>query len=153
MPLGKKGIHIISEIEFCRPVYGSCKRYVLQEVTVKTTTTNLLYHMLKKAGKKCCYDWLMSVRVFAMAVAEESYDYFVIELSSFQLDGMYEFKADIAILLNITPDHLDRYGYEFQNYIDSKIQGYTKSGQPLIALFTGLKTRLLKRNLKRKNTG
>ena len=67
---------------------------------------------------------------FAMAVAEGSYDYYVIELSSFQLDGMYEFKADIAVLMNITPDHLDRYGYELQNYIDSKFritQNQTKS--------------------------
>ena len=68
--------------------------------------------------------------VFAMAVAEGPYDYYVIELSSFQLDGMYEFKADIAILMNITPDHLDRYGYKLQNYIDSKFritQNQTKS--------------------------
>ena len=59
---------------------------------------------------------------FAMAVAEGSYDYYVIELSSFQLDGMYEFKADIAVLMNITPDHLDRYDYKLQNYIDSKFR-------------------------------
>ncbi len=67
---------------------------------------------------------------FAMAVAEGSYDYYVIELSSFQLDGMYDFKADVAVLMNITPDHLDRYGYKFQNYIDSKFritQNQTKS--------------------------
>ena len=59
---------------------------------------------------------------FAMAVAEGTYDYYVIELSSFQLDGMYDFKADIAVLLNITPDHLDRYDYKLQNYIDSKFR-------------------------------
>jgi UDP-N-acetylmuramoylalanine--D-glutamate ligase len=86
---------------------------------------------------------------FAMAVAEGSYDYYVIELSSFQLDGMYEFKADIAILLNITPDHLDRYEYKLQNYIDSKfrvIQNQKKddfliywAGDPII------KTELLKK--------
>ena len=67
---------------------------------------------------------------FAMAVAEGHYDYYVIELSSFQLDGMYDFKADIAVLMNITPDHLDRYGYKLQNYIDSKFrvtQNQTKS--------------------------
>ena len=79
---------------------------------------------------------------FAMAVAEGSYDYYVIELSSFQLDGMYDFKADIAVLMNITPDHLDRYDYKFQNYIDSKFrvtQNQTKSdflifwaGDPII---------------------
>ena len=59
---------------------------------------------------------------FAMAVAEGTYDYYVIELSSFQLDGMYEFKADIAVLMNITPDHLDRYDYKLQNYVDSKFR-------------------------------
>ncbi len=61
-------------------------------------------------------------RSFAFQVATEAYDYYVLELSSFQLDGMYEFKADIAILLNITPDHLDRYDFNFQNYVDSKFR-------------------------------
>ena len=59
---------------------------------------------------------------FAEAVAEGGYDYYVIELSSFQLDGMYSFRADVAVLMNITPDHLDRYGYDFQNYVESKFR-------------------------------
>jgi UDP-N-acetylmuramoylalanine--D-glutamate ligase len=77
--------------------------------------------MLKKAGKNVAMTGNVG-NSFAMAVAEGSYDYYVIELSSFQLDGMYDFRAEIAILLNITPDHLDRYGYNFQNYIDSKFR-------------------------------
>jgi UDP-N-acetylmuramoylalanine--D-glutamate ligase len=76
---------------------------------------------LKKAGKNAAMTGNVG-NSFALAVAEGSYDYYVIELSSFQLDGMYEFKADIAVLLNITPDHLDRYDYKLQNYVDSKFR-------------------------------
>ena len=77
--------------------------------------------MLKKAGKKVAMTGNVG-NSFALAVAEGGYDYYVIELSSFQLDGMYDFKAEIAILMNITPDHLDRYDHKFQNYIDSKFR-------------------------------
>jgi UDP-N-acetylmuramoylalanine--D-glutamate ligase len=77
--------------------------------------------MLKKAGKNVAMTGNVG-NSFAMAVAEGPYDYYVIELSSFQLDGMFDFRAEIAILMNITPDHLDRYGYNFQNYIDSKFR-------------------------------
>jgi UDP-N-acetylmuramoylalanine--D-glutamate ligase len=87
----------------------------------KTTTTSLLHHMLRKAGLNCGIAGNVG-KSFAMQVATKSYDYYVIELSSFQLDGMFDFKADIAILLNITPDHLDRYGYNMQNYVDSKFR-------------------------------
>jgi UDP-N-acetylmuramoylalanine--D-glutamate ligase len=118
--LREKGTHIISEIEFAGR-YTKAVKICITGSNGKTTTTNLLFHMLKKAGKNVAMTGNVG-KSFAMAVAEESYDYFVIELSSFQLDGMYEFKADIAVLLNITPDHLDRYGYEFQNYIDSKFR-------------------------------
>jgi len=124
----EKGIPVISEIEFAGR-YATGVKICVTGSNGKTTVTNLIYHMLKKAGK----DVAMTGNVgnsFAMAVAEKSYDYYVIELSSFQLDGMYEFKADVAVLMNITPDHLDRYGYELQNYIDSKFritQNQTKS--------------------------
>jgi UDP-N-acetylmuramoylalanine--D-glutamate ligase len=87
----------------------------------KTTTTTLVYHILKNAGLKVGLAGNIG-NSLAFQVATESYDYYVIELSSFQLDGMTEFKADIAILLNITPDHLDRYDYNFQNYVDSKFR-------------------------------
>jgi UDP-N-acetylmuramoylalanine--D-glutamate ligase len=106
-------------------------------------------HILRKAGKKTAMTGNVGSS-FAMAVAEGGYDYYVIELSSFQLDGMYEFRADIAILLNITPDHLDRYGYKLQNYVDSKFRvtrNQTKSdyliywaGDPII------KSELAKKN-------
>lgn len=126
--LREKGIPVISEIEFAGR-YASGIKICVTGSNGKTTVTNLIYHILKKAGK----DVAMTGNVgksFAMAVAEKSYDYYVIELSSFQLDGMYNFKADIAVLMNITPDHLDRYAYQLQNYVDSKFritQNLTKS--------------------------
>ncbi len=118
--LHERGIPVISEIEFAGR-YTDAKKICITGSNGKTTTTNLIWHMLKKAGKKVALTGNVG-NSFAMAVAEGNYDYYVIELSSFQLDGMYEFKADIAILLNITPDHLDRYGYNLQNYIDSKFR-------------------------------
>jgi UDP-N-acetylmuramoylalanine--D-glutamate ligase len=124
----ERGIPVISEIEFAGR-YTIGVKICITGSNGKTTTTNLIWHMLKKAGKKVALTGNVG-NSFAMAVAEGGYDYYVIELSSFQLDGMYDFKADIAILLNITPDHLDRYGYELQNYVDSKFrvtQNQTKS--------------------------
>jgi UDP-N-acetylmuramoylalanine--D-glutamate ligase len=116
----QKGVPVISEIEFAGR-YCNGKKICITGSNGKTTTTNLIYHILTKAGKKVAMTGNVGSS-FAMAVADGSYDYYVIELSSFQLDGMYDFKADIAILLNITPDHLDRYGYKLQNYIDSKFR-------------------------------
>lgn len=118
--LKEKGIHVISEIEFAGRYAGGIKICITGS-NGKTTVTNLIYHILKKAGKNVAMTGNVG-NSFAMAVAEGSYDYYVIELSSFQLDGMYEFKADIAVLMNITPDHLDRYSYKLQNYIDSKFR-------------------------------
>lgn len=116
----EKGIPVISEIEFAGR-YADGIKICVTGSNGKTTVTNLIYHILNKAGKKVAMTGNVG-NSFAMAVSEGSYDYYVIELSSFQLDGMYEFKADIAILMNITPDHLDRYGYNLQNYIDSKFR-------------------------------
>jgi UDP-N-acetylmuramoylalanine--D-glutamate ligase len=116
----EKGIPVISEIEFAGRFTGA-KKICITGSNGKTTTTNLIGHMLKKAGKKVAVTGNVG-NSFAMAVAEGIYDYYVIELSSFQLDGMYDFKADIVVLLNITPDHLDRYDYNLQNYIDSKFR-------------------------------
>jgi UDP-N-acetylmuramoylalanine--D-glutamate ligase len=118
--LREKGIPVISEIEFAGR-YTDAVKICITGSNGKTTTTNLIYHMLKKAGMKVAITGNVG-NSFAMAVAEGGYDFYVIELSSFQLDGMYEFKAEIAILLNITPDHLDRYGYKLQNYVDSKFR-------------------------------
>ena len=116
----EKGIPVISEIEFAGRFSKGIKICVTGS-NGKTTVTNLIFHILKKAGKSVAMTGNVG-NSFAMAVAEGSYDYYVIELSSFQLDGMYNFKADIAVLLNITPDHLNRYDYNLQNYIDSKFR-------------------------------
>jgi UDP-N-acetylmuramoylalanine--D-glutamate ligase len=124
----EKNIPVISEIEFAGR-YATGMKICVTGSNGKTTVTNLIYHLLKKAGLNVAMTGNVG-NSFAMAVAIGSYDYYVIELSSFQLDGMYDFKADIAILMNITPDHLDRYEYKFQNYIDSKfrvIRNQTKS--------------------------
>ena len=116
----EKKIPIVSEIEFAGR-YTNAKMICITGSNGKTTTTLLIYHMLKKAGLNVGLGGNVG-QSFAMQVAENNFDYFVLELSSFQLDGMFKFKADIAILMNITPDHLDRYNYEFQNYVDSKFR-------------------------------
>lgn len=116
----EKEIPVISEIEFAGRFAEGIKICVTGS-NGKTTVTNLIYHILKKAGKKVAMTGNVG-KSFAEAVAEGGYDYYVIELSSFQLDGMYSFRADVAVLMNITPDHLDRYGYDFQNYVESKFR-------------------------------
>ena len=116
----EKGIPVISEIEFAGR-YATGKMICVTGSNGKTTVTNLIYHILKKAGRNVAMTGNVGSS-FAMAVAEKHYDYYVIELSSFQLDGMYKFRADIAVLMNITPDHLDRYSYKLQNYVDSKFR-------------------------------
>ena len=125
--LRSQGTPIVSEIEFAAR-YTDAKTICITGSNGKTTTTMLTYHILCEAGYNVGLAGNVG-RSFAWQVAEQSFDYYVIELSSFQLDGMYDFRADVAILLNITPDHLDRYEYKFQNYIDSKfriLQNMTK---------------------------
>lgn len=118
--LKEKQIPIFSEIEFAGK-YTSAKMICITGSNGKTTTTLLTYHLLQKAGFNVGLAGNVG-KSFAWQVAEENFDYYVIELSSFQLDNMYDFKADIAVLLNITPDHLDRYDYQMQNYVDSKFR-------------------------------
>ena len=118
--LKAKGIPVISEIEFAGR-YNTAKTICITGSNGKTTTTLLTYELLKRGGLNVGLAGNVG-KSFALQVAEEHFDYYVIELSSFQLDGMYDFRADIAILLNITPDHLDRYEYQMQNYIDSKMR-------------------------------
>jgi UDP-N-acetylmuramoylalanine--D-glutamate ligase len=120
LKLREKGIQVISEIEFAAK-HTTAKIIGITGSNGKTTTTLLVYHILKKAG--------LNVGVagnigdsFAAQVARESYDNYVLELSSFQLDGIEDFKSHIAILTNITPDHLDRYEYDFEKYIASKFR-------------------------------
>ena len=118
--LREMGIPVISEIEFAGR-YTKAKTICITGSNGKTTTTMLIWHILKNAGLNVGLAGNMG-NSFALQVADENYDYYVVELSSFQLDGMYDFKADIAVLLNITPDHLDRYNYEMQNYVHSKMR-------------------------------
>ena len=118
--LREKGIPVISEIEFAGR-YTSAKKICITGSNGKTTTAMLTYHILKQAGLNVGLGGNVGTS-FARQVAEDNFDYYVLELSSFQLDGMYDFKADIAVLLNITPDHLDRYEYIFQNYVNSKFR-------------------------------
>ncbi|MBP5742013.1 MAG: UDP-N-acetylmuramoyl-L-alanine--D-glutamate ligase, partial [Paludibacteraceae bacterium] len=120
LKLNEKSIPVISEIEFAGR-YTNAKMICITGSNGKTTTTLLTYHILKSAGLNVGLAGNVGESL-ALQVADEDYDYYVIELSSFQLDNMYKFKADIAILLNITPDHLDRYDHEFQNYIDAKFR-------------------------------
>lgn len=115
-----KGIHIISEIEFAGR-YTHSKMVCITGSNGKTTTTSLIYHIFKSAG----YDVGLAGNIgksLALQVAEDPHEYYVIELSSFQLDNMYDFHANIAILLNITPDHLDRYDFSMQNYVNAKMR-------------------------------
>ena len=123
-PMVKKlidqGTHIISEIEFAGR-YTDSKMICITGSNGKTTTTSLIYHIFKQAG----YDAGLAGNIgnsLALQVAEEPHEYYIIELSSFQLDNMFDFRANIAILLNITPDHLDRYDNCMQNYVDSKMR-------------------------------
>ena len=120
LKIKEKNIPIISEIEFAGR-YTHAKMICITGSNGKTTTTSLIYHILKNAGYNVGLAGNIG-RSLALQVAEEQHDYYVIELSSFQLDNMYDFKADIAILMNITPDHLDRYDYEMQNYVDAKMR-------------------------------
>ena len=113
-------IPVISEIEFASR-YTKAKIVAITGSNGKTTTTLLTYHILKNAGLNVGLAGNVG-ESFAKQVIEDTFDYFVLELSSFQLDNCFNFKADVAILLNITPDHLDRYDYNFQNYIESKFR-------------------------------
>ncbi len=118
--LMQKGTPIISEIEFAGR-YTTSKMICITGSNGKTTTTSLIYHIFKDAG----YDVGLAGNIgrsLALQVAEDPHEYYVIELSSFQLDDMYQFHANIAILLNITPDHLDRYDFKFENYAASKMR-------------------------------
>ena len=118
--LHARGIPVISEIEFAAR-YTRAKLICITGSNGKTTTTLLTHHILKGAGLDAVAAGNLG-NSFAMELALRDHDYFVLEISSFQLDGMFDFKADIAILMNITPDHLDRYGNSFDAYADSKFR-------------------------------
>lgn len=118
--LKEQGTPIISEIEFAGR-YTDAKMICITGSNGKTTTTSLIYHIFKKAGLNVGLAGNIG-NSLALQVAEDPHDYYVIELSSFQLDNMYDFRANIAVLMNITPDHLDRYDHEMQKYVDAKFR-------------------------------
>ena len=118
--ISEKGIDIISEIEFAGR-YDSARKICITGSNGKTTTTSLIYHLLKEAGLNVGLGGNIG-KSYAYQVATENHDIYVLELSSFQLDNVYDFKADIAIITNITPDHLDRYDHKMENYVKSKFR-------------------------------
>jgi UDP-N-acetylmuramoylalanine--D-glutamate ligase len=122
----ERGIRIVSEIEFA----GTCntaRTICITGSNGKTTTTTLTYEILRQAGLNVGLGGNIG-QSFAFQVATEHHDWYVLELSSFQLDGMFDFKADVAVLMNITPDHLDRYDHNLQNYADSKFRVIRNQG-------------------------
>ena len=123
----EKGIPVISEIEFAAR-YTNAKMICITGSNGKTTTTSWIFHIMKKAGTDVGLAGNIG-RSLALQVAEDPHACYVIELSSFQLDDMFDFRANIAVLLNSTPDHLDRYNFELQNYVDSKMR-ITRNQRP-----------------------
>jgi len=129
----KKNIPLISEIEFASR-YTSAKIIAITGSNGKTTTTLLTYHFLKNAGLKVGLAGNIG-QSFAKQVMENNNDYYVLEISSFQLDRCFQFKPDVAVLINITPDHLDRYDYQFENYINSKFRIFQNSSQKTTCIY------------------
>lgn len=131
----EKGTPILSEIEFAAR-YTDARMIAITGSNGKTTTTSLIYHILKKAGADVGLAGNIG-HSLALQVAETPHSTYVIELSSFQLDNMYRFRADIAVLLNITPDHLDRYNFEMQNYVNSNAHSAKSRAGRLVHLLDG----------------
>ena len=119
--LRERGIPVVSEIEFAGRYTDGSRTICITGSNGKTTTTTLTYEMLRQADLSVGLAGNIG-QSFALEVATEYFDWYVIELSSFQLDGMYDFRADVGVLMNITPDHLDRYDHKLQNYVDSKFR-------------------------------
>lgn len=115
-----QGTSILSELEFAKP-YSKGKTICITGSNGKTTTTSLIYHIMKQSGADVGLAGNIG-RSYALQVAQEDHEWYVLEISSFQLDNMFSFRADIAVLMNITPDHLDRYDFKMQNYTDSKMR-------------------------------
>ena len=119
--LREKGVPVISEMEFACRYMGKAKTICITGSNGKTTTTSLIYKIMKDSGANVALGGNIG-ESFAYSVATGEYDWYVLELSSFQLDGMFKFKADVGVLMNITPDHLDRYDYSFDKYAQSKMR-------------------------------
>ena len=119
--LREKDVPVISEMEFAGRYMGKARCICITGSNGKTTTTSLIYKIMRDAGLRVALGGNIG-ESFAYSVATGEYDWYVLELSSFQLDGMYKFRSHIGVLMNITPDHLDRYDHCFQNYVDSKMR-------------------------------
>ena len=119
--LREKGVPVISEMEFACRYMGKARTICITGSNGKTTTTSLIYKIMEDSGAKVALGGNIG-ESFAYSVATAEYDWYVLELSSFQLDGMFKFKADVGVLMNITPDHLDRYDYSFEKYAQSKMR-------------------------------
>ncbi len=145
----EKGIPVISEIEFAGR-YTDAKMVCITGSNGKTTTTLLTYHILRQAGINAGLAGNVG-RSMALQVAREHHDVYVIELSSFQLENMYKFKANIAVILNITPDHLDRYDYEMQNYVNAKFR-ILRNQTPTDAFIYWQDDPIIRRQLERMTT-
>ncbi len=117
----ERGIPVISEMEFAGRYMGRARCICITGSNGKTTTTSLIYKIMRDAGMNVALGGNIG-ESFAYSVATGDYDWYVLELSSFQLDGMFRFRAHIGVLMNITPDHLDRYDHCFQNYVDAKMR-------------------------------
>ena len=131
LALRERNIPVISEIEFAGR-YTKARMICITGSNGKTTTTLLTYHILKSAGLNVGLAGNVG-QSLALQVATCNYDYYVVELSSFQLDNMYDFKADIAVLLNITPDHLDRYDHKMENYVERRPRHQPKAANLALA--------------------
>ena len=153
--LKDNGVPVISEIEFAAR-YTDAKIIAITGSNGKTTTTLLTYHLLKNAGLNVGLAGNIGDS-FAWQVAEKQFDWYVLEISSFQLDNIVNFHPNISVLLNITPDHLDRYGYDFQNYIDSKFNIVrNQTAKDHFIFFEDsdvIKSELIKRDITTENIG
>ncbi len=130
------GIPVISEMEFAGRYLDGARCVCITGSNGKTTTTSLIYKILRDAGVNAALGGNIG-ESFAYSVAMGRYDWYVLELSSFQLDGMYDFRADVGVLTNITPDHLDRYGHCFQNYVDAKMRIIRNQGPADCFIYSG----------------
>ena len=140
----EKGIHVISEIEFAGR-YDTAKKICITGSNGKTTTTSLIYYLLQQAGLNVGLGGNIG-KSYAYQVATAKHDIYVLEISSFQLDNMYDFKADIAIITNITPDHLDRYDHKMENYVKAKFRITRNMDKDDCFIFCSLHLLLRRRN-------
>ncbi len=146
----EKGTPVLSEIEFCSR-YTKGKTVCITGSNGKTTTTTLIYYIMQQAGKNVGLGGNIG-KSLALQIAEEDKEWYVVELSSFQLDNCFNFRSDVAVLLNITPDHLDRYGFNMSHYVDSKMR-IIQNQTPDDEFIYWSSDEYIEKELKRRQTG